>query len=106
MGGRGSPKDVTGFEPARSTCSTCGGVGSLGDSKVGCCDFGIDNSLVHGGEGGQIGGSGVSGKSAPWVGLCGSATRRSDFDFVVNLVSFPNIGRIFPDFDWSSRESF
>ena len=74
MGGRGAPKEVTGFEPARSTCSTCGGVGSLGDSKVGCCDFGIDNSLVHGGEGGQIGGSGVSGKSAPWVGLCGSAT--------------------------------
>ena len=40
MGGRGSAKDVTGFERARSTCSTCGGVGSLGDSKVGCCDFG------------------------------------------------------------------
>ena len=70
----GFAKDGTGLEPARSTCSTCGGVGSLGDSKVGCCDFGIDNSLVHGGEGGQIGGSGVSGKSAPWVGLCGSAT--------------------------------
>ena len=62
MGGRGAPKDVTGLEPARSTCSTCGGVGSLGDSKVGCCDFGIDNSLVHGGEGGKSAGVGFLGR--------------------------------------------
>ena len=61
IGGRGPAKDVTGFEPARSTCSTCGGVGSLGDSKVGCCDFGIDNSLVHGGE--------ANGTFSPTMGL-------------------------------------
>ena len=59
MGGRGSPKGATGLEPASSTC---GRVGSLGDSGAGVCDSGIDDSFTREGH---IGGSGGGGNSAP-----------------------------------------